>query len=352
MGPEEMIKIDGNYALLGDHSRRGIPVVDARLIGTHAGLARCIRYLDIGDTFSLDDLHQPPPITGSFIRTCLEFNLFSFILLAVWRQFPRRVRATAYELLGKLGALLYGRIHASVQRLPFGLYLKYHGDPADCRNEFNALKLVHKGTSIPTPKALDVVYGSDDSTSFLLMTKVSGMPLHKCIDVISDNNLVHFGHQLGLYLAQLRTMRRNDQPGAAISDTVGGPCRDPRLRGGQPLGPFSDEEAFSQFLMFPDHPSRRAHSIYFTHADLNPRNILVDRVVGRRGACTWKVSGIVDWEGSGYYPEYWELTKAMYEMFRWPSRYNDFMRGVFRQLGDYSAELETEIESWENGDGV
>jgi thiamine kinase-like enzyme len=41
----------------------------------------------------------------------------------------------------------------------------------------------------------------------------------------------------------------------------------------------------------------------FTHGDLNPFNILVrdDRVVG-----------IVDWEFSGWYPDYWEYTSAWF----------------------------------------
>lgn len=50
----------------------------------------------------------------------------------------------------------------------------------------------------------------------------------------------------------------------------------------------------------------------FTHADLNPRNSLVQRS-GRGG---WRLSGIVDWETSGYYPEYWDCTKALFEGFR------------------------------------
>ncbi len=39
----------------------------------------------------------------------------------------------------------------------------------------------------------------------------------------------------------------------------------------------------------------------FTHADLNPFNILVqgDRIIG-----------LIDWEFSGWYPHYWEYTSA------------------------------------------
>lgn len=45
------------------------------------------------------------------------------------------------------------------------------------------------------------------------------------------------------------------------------------------------------------------HKIVMTHGDLSPRNILV------QGS---KVVAILDWEMSGYYPEYWEYVKALY----------------------------------------
>ena len=44
------------------------------------------------------------------------------------------------------------------------------------------------------------------------------------------------------------------------------------------------------------------HDIVFTHGDLNLRNILVDD--------DGKIFGNVDWECAGWYPEYWEYTKA------------------------------------------
>lgn len=41
----------------------------------------------------------------------------------------------------------------------------------------------------------------------------------------------------------------------------------------------------------------------FTHCDLNPCNILA-----RKG----KVVGLIDWEFSGWYPDYWEYTSAWF----------------------------------------
>jgi aminoglycoside phosphotransferase (APT) family kinase protein len=44
-----------------------------------------------------------------------------------------------------------------------------------------------------------------------------------------------------------------------------------------------------------------------THSDIRPDNILV--LVTDQGKI--KVTGLVDWELSGAYPEYWEFVKAL-----------------------------------------
>jgi thiamine kinase-like enzyme len=48
-----------------------------------------------------------------------------------------------------------------------------------------------------------------------------------------------------------------------------------------------------------------AYQVRFSHADLAPNNILVDPKQG-------KITGIIDWEFGGWYPEYWEYTKMYY----------------------------------------
>lgn len=43
----------------------------------------------------------------------------------------------------------------------------------------------------------------------------------------------------------------------------------------------------------------------FAHADLRPANIMVNL----REDGDWEVVAIIDWESSGFYPEYWETVK-------------------------------------------
>ncbi|KAK0704498.1 hypothetical protein B0H67DRAFT_648928 [Lasiosphaeris hirsuta] len=358
--PDDPIEVNGMYPLLGDHSRQGTGKVDARFIGSHARLCTSIQFLDISRALSSNIPHTSTA-AGYLSKTLLPcmaiFRFFSTALFTAWRMVPNRTRFAAYGMLNKLGRLVYGQEHSTVQRLPFGLYLKFHAESAEPYNEFNALRVVRQYSTIPTPSPLDVVSGprgggSFSSGAYLLTTRVPGLPLSRCLYVLSDADRDQIAAQLKDYVAQLRGIPSSPNLNAPISNTLGEACRDTRIRGATPIGPFADETAFSQLLRYSDEPARRGHKIFFSHADLNPRNILVDRVAWPDGSCGWAVSGIVDWESAGHYPEYWEYTKAMFEGFRWPRRHNDLIQSVFSEFGDYSRELDVERRSWEAGDAV
>ncbi|KAL2158703.1 hypothetical protein VTH06DRAFT_4185 [Thermothelomyces fergusii] len=301
VGPEKPLRVQGSCALLGDHSRSGISKVDFRLVGTQARLARSIRYVEIAKRIAPQILPRQlgdpaPPATdvvrassGHFLPWAWPsplisgpakslINLLGRSLISSLRILPRRARAVAYEALRKLGERLYGRDDESnfAQRLPFGLFLKHQSTAAVARNEFNAMRIVRQRTSIPVPRPLDVVSDGDDS--FLLMTEPPGAPLWRCQEVFSDTECDAIVAQLKDFVSQLRDIPKTVNPDAQICNSLGEACRDSRIRLGNPVGPFADEAAFSQLLAFSDEPSRRGHKIVFTHADFNPRNILVDQV--------------------------------------------------------------------------
>ncbi|KAI1460436.1 hypothetical protein F4805DRAFT_417523 [Annulohypoxylon moriforme] len=366
IGLEEPIEVDGNYPLLGDHSRSGLGKVDPRFVGSHARLCRSIQFFNISRKFSLDSLPRsssqfvglPPRSQSIAPRNRWGFSsLCTGAFLTVWLLVPAKARMACYRMLEKLGNRLYGDLddYATVQRLPFGLYLKYTGE-ADCaRNEFNALRVVRQHTSIPVPKALDMIFREGDlDGAYMLMTRVPGFPISLCQNILSDRDMEQIANQLKDYVAQLRDIPQLAKPNmfGSICNTLGEARRDSRVHGLSPVGPFADEAAFSQLLRFSDDPARRGHKILFTHADLNARNILIDQIVQSDGSIGWNVTGIVDWEFAGYLPEYWDCTKSMFEGFRWSLRYNDMMKSVFSEFGDYSKELDVERRSWESGDGV
>ncbi len=60
---------------------------------------------------------------------------------------------------------------------------------------------------------------------------------------------------------------------------------------------------------------REDHRMVMTHGDLHPRNIMVkldaDETSGGGGSGDVRVTALIDWELSGWYPEYWEFVKAL-----------------------------------------
>lgn len=71
--------------------------------------------------------------------------------------------------------------------------------------------------------------------------------------------------------------------------------------------------------------SHRKHQIAFTHGDLRQQNIMVK---------DGNVTGILDWEFSGWYPEYWEFSKALY-IWKWQ---NDWVEYLVQILQPYYSE--------------
>ncbi|KAI5456808.1 hypothetical protein BGZ63DRAFT_366308 [Mariannaea sp. PMI_226] len=361
---EQPVDVNGSIALLGDHSRQGIEKADARLIGSHARFCRSTQLVNLARSIAPGLFSEQTTITDSprqqfpvrVRSSSLDLgHVFLRPIMFMWRLFPPSVRIAAYKLLRKIGSHCYGKDgDAPVQRLPFGLYLKHHYNSDTLRNEYNALKVLEQKTSIPAPRALDIVSqnsGNNDA-NYLLTSRVPGTTLAKCQDALSDQDYDTVSAQLKDCVSQMRDIPKPVNHGMAICNTLGEACRDPRIRDWDPIGPFPDEASFSQHLRFSDEPGRRGHKIVFTHGDLNPRNIMVERIRYPVGARQWRLSGIVDWETAGYYPDYWDYTKSMFEGFRWSRRHNEIMQGVFSEFGDYSEELAVERRAWESGDGI
>ena len=72
--------------------------------------------------------------------------------------------------------------------------------------------------------------------------------------------------------------------------------------------------------------SHNKHQIVFTHGDLRLQNVMVE---------DGNVNGILDWEFSGWYPEYWEFSKALY-VWKWQ---NDWIEYLVQVLQPYYSEF-------------
>lgn len=179
-------------------------------------------------------------------------------------------------------------------------------------DEAAAFRYVRQHTTIPVPR----VYASADGHGFryFLMEKAKGRTMAFAWKSLDDQQRDAIVGQLRDYIAQLRSL---PSPfGKRVCSASGGPLWDVRITCTQLVGPFEDEAHFNDSLIewaeafiLRDtlatirQRMRDDHRIHFTHGDLAPRNILVS---------DGRISSIVDWGNSGWYPEHWELVKAMW----------------------------------------
>ncbi|KAJ6123263.1 hypothetical protein N7512_005728 [Penicillium capsulatum] len=243
-----------------------------------------------------------------------------------------------YRLLLKLGSHLYPRSFTGlVHRLPLGLYAK--GCNRSGRNEADSLRLVEQYTSIPCPLWVDDYH---ETHPILIMTAVPGQPLEKVFHRLSYPERDQLSKDLKNIVTQLRCIP--NQTSYCFGNSHGGPLTDPRLPSGT-CGPFNLISEFNSFLVhrYMSKETRdniatvhaRPYRSLFTHADLHPSNIIMDR--GR-------LAGIVDWECAGFYREYWEFTKLIYGAERSPE-IRDIIRDSFTD-NCYEEELEAERLLW------
>ena len=333
-----------------DHSKSGIPLPDSPLLEAWASFVEPVRWSLVAKDIASRHL-QPLPITTavtSFIhRQFSGYAAFAFSTLC--RLLPPPLRMQIYSHMWRLGACLYGSSSSlKVQRLPFGMYLN-EGSPEQHRglvNEYGTLQQLRKHTTVPVPRPLDLVSGSE--ATYLIMSRIPGRPAGASIDSFTESQMDTFKRDLQQYLGQIRAMPKQVAPDHSICNAVGGPCHDFRISASQPwdeeqgdfFGPFVDEDEFNKTLQTPALPSvahTSGHEIVFTHGDLNLRNVMVQN--GR-------ISGIIDWENAGWFPDYWEYTKIHY-VTKLHKRWLKAMDEVFCEFGDFKTELETESQLWE-----
>ncbi|KAG5954820.1 hypothetical protein E4U57_004095 [Claviceps arundinis] len=149
------------------------------------------------------------------------------------------------------------------------------------------------------------------------------------------------------YLSELRAIPKEISPKYAITNALGKACYDGRLITGSDygearrdfFGPFVDEDDFNntlQFIALSNAIHRSGHEIVFTHGDLNMRNIMMHN--GR-------LSGLIDWETCGWFPDYRDYTKAHF-ITKIRRRWLRIVDTVFEKLGNFEAELAVERQLW------
>jgi hypothetical protein len=227
------------------------------------------------------------------------------------------------------------RTGETIMRLGNNKILKTH-----CANtEYQALMLIDRHTSVPSYKVL-TVYNRPEG-KLVEYEAYPGKPLDQQWPHMPAHQQNKIISQLGRFVEQLRKMQ--PPKSGVVGDATLGAALDHRFGSGR-IGPFFSIQAFHDFERrghsvddFPEkeikmvHAATKPYELKFTHASLCPQNILVDEA-GR-------VTALVGWESSGWYPEYWEYTQMCHLT---PKTMGDWLDAMCRVMPRYEQELACE----------
>ena len=199
--------------------------------------------------------------------------------------------------------------------------------------EAEAMRLVSKHTNVPVPEVLFTDFGPDkaitDRSEFFKsdfrppegvigMTIIPGTPLEQNWNMLDDGTKQSICVQLWDLISSIRDISRPEGlVGLYQCAADGSLSRDPMLEDlrtpGRPLSSDSElrSRIYDRYIYYGgtryenqllDMLPQSERSV-FTHADIAPRNVMVDEQKN--------VTGILDWESAGWYPEYWEYAQIM-----------------------------------------
>lgn len=239
-----------------------------------------------------------------------------------------------------VGKKLYGWREAKVTRVSRHRLIK-----GPCQSpELEAMRYVAEHTSIPLPRT-HAIHIHDDLL-YIEMEYVEGTDLAVAWmteGFLSADQKKTIFEIIMRYMGQLRELTPPTQD--IVASALQNAAYDYRI-GSRFFGPFSHDDFHSLLRgkllvehianVFGEEAAKvhnQSYRTYFTHADLIPRNIIVrDR----------RVVSIIDWAFSGWYPEYWEFTKAHYDLFPLKNWY----AGLYEAIPRYDTELIAERSLW------
>jgi hypothetical protein len=233
---------------------------------------------------------------------------------------------------------------ATVARI--GKYvMKYNGRTRVA--EADALRYLAANTNVPVPNC----YGSGDLPNshkkYVIMDFIEGVTLEKLWPDLSAADKDEIVRQLHKHVTEYRNLPPPNYLGAVVKGPL--PHAFFRMLNGEDptfAGPFRDAQHFKDALVariglltygtpglgevmgMQIEETLGDFRTVFTHADLARKNIIVNKQGSNEDATgVFKVT-IIDWELSGWYPEWWEWAQSPF----WFSLANDGWQSVVPKI--------------------
>ncbi|RDL31140.1 uncharacterized protein BP5553_09929 [Venustampulla echinocandica] len=187
------------------------------------------------------------------------------------------------------------------------------------RSEKMAMRLVKKHIpDFPTPELQLSSYSTTRVFGQLCMDVVPGSTLKLSWDGLDNVTKERLCHETWALIAQLRQIPKPSELNHLFQCSAdGSPTNDVLIKDLEdPPRPLLDDHAVRTRICeryhhfygrrftkeLPDMLPRSSVSV-FTHGDICPQNIMIDG--------SNHITGIIDWETAGWYPDYWEYGNIM-----------------------------------------
>lgn len=196
--------------------------------------------------------------------------------------------------------------------------IRKYGPEYRLRREIEAMVFETSKTSIPIPQVTEIQLDPDADAehNWVIMKKLPGTQQGQAWPNMTIHARSYTLTQFRAYLQELHSIQ--PQTPGLIGSCSGGPAYDHRIHNRRTYGPFKSITELHDFLVSPmknsSCPERTTkyrsllpdmHGISLTHANLSWENILIQPETG-------EVTGILDWEMAGFWPDWWEYRKALY----------------------------------------
>jgi len=224
--------------------------------------------------------------------------------------------------------LLSPRDHGDkVVKLSDTLVAKYGAlDPV----EAETMKYVAENSDVPLPKVHRTLTNPVTKYTYIIMDFVPGETLEDMLPSLTQPEKDDIAQLIKTAVDKLRAMPEPGFLGSVDKKACpSGMFWSPD--GPNPLmsGPFENEAAFNDGLLLKlgtsqcmPPPFMRflrglfsetfvGHKTVMTHGDLQPKNIMVQRIGSKDDGSGSFTITLIDWESSGWYPDYWEYCMSL-----------------------------------------
>ncbi|KAF4946530.1 hypothetical protein FGADI_11168 [Fusarium gaditjirri] len=190
--------------------------------------------------------------------------------------------------------------------------------------EAEAIRFLSTNSKVPVPEIYATMVEPETGINFIVMEYINAKSLADLWTSLEGPDKREITNQLRASLEDLHSL----EPPSYMSSLNRRPLSDGVFWTPDPnptiSGPFNTEEDLNEGILkrLAEHEPQAHltllrtlitatlcnHQVKFTHGDLQPKNILV-KTTGSGESQRYKVI-IIDWEISGWYPEYWEFCNA------------------------------------------